>query len=226
MLAHPLPRRSLALGAAGLALSACTSSAVRLRHIDGSAGRGFVLLLRGIGNVFSRGLDRLAQRVAAAGYDAEVHNHSAWRSLVPRLIGEHRSGRLPRPFAIIGHSLGADDAILLAGALGEAGVATDLVVTFDPTWVDEVPRGPRRLVNFYQLADVWGDPVSPGPGFDGEMTNVNVTDGTRIDHFTIHSDPALHARAIALLNALHAPVVSAGAPGRGAAMPPPRPMVR
>ncbi len=200
-----MQRRAFALSAAALALGACVPRVVRLPHTDGDTpSRGLVLLLRGIGNVFSRGMDALGQRVAAAGFDAEVRNHAAWQSIGTRLIAEHRAGRLPRPFAIIGHSLGADDALLLAGMLGEAGIATDMVITFDPTWVDDVPRGPRRVINFYQLQDVWGDPLRPGPGFDGELTNINVTDGERIDHFNIHRDPALHARAVEFLNSLSA----------------------
>jgi len=214
-------RRSiLGLVAATAALGACVPRSVHLAPTDGNGARGYVLLLRGMGNIFSTGIDTLAGRVAAAGFEAEVRNHTAWRSMTERLIADERAGRLQRPFALIGHSLGADDAIHMATALGRAGNPVDLLLTIDPTWVDSVPPGPRRVVNIFQTYDVWGDALTAGPGFDGTLENIDVTDGTRMNHFNIHKDDAVHARAIAILNTMGQ--VPAAAP-RQAATTTPRP---
>lgn len=206
----------LGLGATA-ALGACVPRSVLLAPSDGNGSRGYVLLLRGMGNIFSTGIDTLAGRVAAAGFEAEVRNHTAWRSMTDRLIADDRAGRLQRPFALIGHSLGADDAIRMCAALHQAGIRADLLLTIDPTLVDSVPAGARRVVNVFQTHDIWGGALTPGPGFDGTLENIDVTDGSRMNHFNIHKDDAVHARAIAILNTLvQAP---AAAPARAGASP-------
>ncbi|MCX8132764.1 MAG: hypothetical protein N3D18_02225 [Roseococcus sp.] len=163
--------------------------------------RGHALLLRGIANL-STGMDELAERLAKAGYLAEVHNHLAAHELAERCLAEERAGRLRRPFAVIGHSLGADAALALAGALGAAGVETDLVVTFDPVWTGMVPPGPRRVLNVFQGADVWGRPLSPAPGFTGRLDNVDLRALPAVHHFAVDKDPSLHAEVLAALAAL------------------------
>jgi hypothetical protein len=136
--------------------------------------RGEVVLLRGLANVFSTGMDRLAARLAEAGYEAEVGNHLDWPTEARRLLAAARNGGVRRPLAAIGHSLGADDAIRLAGAAGAEGLALDLLVTFDPVQVGVVPPGPRHVVNFFLGNGLWGRPLQPAPGFEGSIENVEV----------------------------------------------------
>jgi hypothetical protein len=162
------------------------------------APRGEVVLLRGLANVFSTGMDRLASRLAAAGFAAEVGNHLDWPAEAERLIDASRNGVVRRPVAVIGHSLGADDAIRLAGAAGASGVALDLLVTFDPVHVDVVLPGPRRVMNFYLEGGLWGRPLRPGPGFDGSLENTDVG-AEGVTHFDIDKSEALHARVLAAL---------------------------
>ncbi|HYF08779.1 MAG TPA: hypothetical protein VD970_14235 [Acetobacteraceae bacterium] len=193
-------RRDLLLAAA-LLPAACA----RRITPDGAEIRGHVLLLRGLANVFSTGMDDLAGRIAAAGFGAEVRNHIDWRGLAARVVAQERAGRLPRPFAVVGHSLGADDAILLAGAAGAQGVATDLLVTFDPVWIGTVPAGPQHVLNLFQSNNLWGRAVSPGPGFAGRIENRDLADRANLNHFNIEKDPALHAQVVAALEALSPP---------------------
>jgi hypothetical protein len=182
-------------------LSACGTR--RVPHGDGErAARGCVLLLRGLANVFSAGIDALASRVAAAGYRAEVGNHLGWAAVARRVVADERNGGLRRPLAVIGHSLGADDAIRLSGAAGAAGVRTDLLVTFDPVWVAEVPLGPKRVLNFYQSHGLWGPALAAGPGFAGRIDNIDLNDHGRLNHLNIEKDPALHAVVVAALDEL------------------------
>ena len=156
-------RRALAPAAAAAALGLAGCAAPE----PAGVGRGRVVVLRGLANVFSTGMDRLAARLAAAGYRVELGNHLEWRAAAGRLVAAERSSRLPRPVAVIGHSLGADDAIRLAGTAGEAGVATDLLVTFDPVWVSRVSTGPRRVLNFYLAAGDMGPLARRRAGLHG-----------------------------------------------------------
>ncbi len=193
-------RRALLRAGGPLAAAALGGCGARVAAPPGPP-RGHALLLRGIANL-STGMDDLAERLAAAGCLAEVHNHLAADELAERSLAQHRAGRLLRPFAAIGHSLGADAALALAGALGAEGVETDLVVTFDPVWTGTVPPGPRRVLNFFQGADVWGRPLSPAPGFAGRLDNVDLRGLRAVHHFNIDKDPSLHAEVLAALLAL------------------------
>lgn len=181
-----------------LATGGCTP--MRYAPLPGPP-RGRVVLLRGLANIFSTGLNVLTAQLRAADFDATVHNHTEWDDLTEATLRAARAGRLVRPFAVVGHSLGADDAIRLAGALGAAGVASDLLVTFDPTWVTQVPPGPLRVVNYYQAHDGVERVLSAGPGFSGKLENRLVRDA---NHLTIEKEPRLHDQVIAMLEGLHA----------------------
>ncbi|MGG5817598.1 hypothetical protein [Falsiroseomonas sp. HW251] len=161
-------------------------------------GRGHVVLLRGLANVFSTGMDRLAARLVTAGYGVELGNHLEWSDAAARLMAAERSGELQRPVAAVGHSLGADDAIRLADATGEAGLALDLLVTFDPVWVHDVRPGPRRVLNFYLASGAWGHALAATPGFAGQIENVEV-DALGLTHFDIEKDERLHAAVLTAL---------------------------
>lgn len=195
-------RRGLLLvpAAAATLAAGCT---VTVPPVTGEA-RGRVLLLRGLANIFSTGMDGLAQRVADAGYGAEVHNHTDWAALAGRVVAEARAGALPRPFAVVGHSLGADDAIRLVGAAGAEGVATDLLVTFDPVFLGTVPAGPRLVLNFHQRDGLWGRALVPAQGFAGRIENIALDGAAGLNHFNIEKIPALHRRVLAALDGLAA----------------------
>lgn len=179
--------------------------------------RGRVVLLRGLANVFSTGLNELTAQLRALDFDASVHNHTEWDDLSKATLRAARANRLVRPLAVIGHSLGADDAIRIAGALGDAGVASDLLVTFDPTWVTQVPPGPLQVVNYYQAEDRILRVLSAGPGFSGRLEN-RLVHG--VNHVTIDKEPRLHDQVVEMLEGLHAalaepraPMVTVRAPG-------------
>lgn len=192
-----LPRRAAL--AALLALGACGPT--RLAPLAGPP-RGRVVLLRGLANVFSTGLNVLTARLRQAGYDASVHNHTEWRDLADAIVRAAREDRLTRPLVLGGHSFGADDAVHMAAWLGRAGVATDLLVTFDPTVVTTVPPGPLRVVNYYQNRDVSERTLAAGPGFSGTLENRYVANES---HLSIEKQQRLHDEVLAMLEALQAP---------------------
>ena len=92
------PRAGAALlGAGGLALAAC--GATPAPPLPGPA-KGRVVLLRGLINVFSTGMDDLGAKLRGAGYDATVHNHLDWLRLADEAVAHYAvhillsSGRL------------------------------------------------------------------------------------------------------------------------------------
>src|SRR3954463_14722004 len=90
-----------------------------------------VYLLRGLWNVWSYGMDDLANKLRAVGVDAVVVNHSAWPQIADMLIKQRASGEYTGPIVLVGHSLGGDDVIRTAQALGAANVPVDLLVPVD-----------------------------------------------------------------------------------------------
>lgn len=203
------------------ALAACGTTTVQPLA---QGPRGRVVVLRGLLNMFSTGMNQLTFALRGGGYDATVHNHAEWRGLAARTIDAARSDALPRPLAVIGHSFGADDAIALAGRLGAAGVPVDLLVTFDPSWVLAVPRGPRQVLNFHQDRDTYARRLTPGPGFDGRIENRQVQGES---HLSIDKDLDLHRQVLAALQEISAaaPPARTGAiaPATPAATPSPPP---
>ncbi len=174
--------------------------------------RGRVVLLRGLANIFSTGIDELEQALRRDGYDAEVFNHLDWTAQADEALRRARAGTLPRPFAVVGHSLGADDAIRFAARFGQATGMMDVVVTFDPVLVRDVPRGPALVRNYFQHSDLWGGGrLIAARGFAGVLENRPVRGD---NHFTIDKDPDLHREVIALLDATHPAAPPRRAPRR------------
>ena len=115
------------------------------------------------------------------------------------------SGAPGLPVVLVGHSLGADDAIRLVGAAGAAAVATDLLVTFDPVFLGTVPAGPRLVLNFHQRGGLWGRALAPAPGFSGRIENIVLERAPGLHHFNIEKQPTLHGRVVAALDAMAPP---------------------
>jgi pimeloyl-ACP methyl ester carboxylesterase len=176
--------------------------------------RGRVVLLRGLANIFSTGIDELEETLRRDGYDAAVFNHLDWSAQADVALRLARAGQLPRPFAVIGHSLGADDGIRLAARFGQATGMMDVLVTFDPVLVREVPRGPALVRNYFQQTDIWGGGrLTAARGFSGVLENRPVRGD---NHFTIDNDPELHRDVVALLDATHPVAPPRAAPRRPA----------
>jgi pimeloyl-ACP methyl ester carboxylesterase len=208
---RPLPRRAaLALLPA---LAACGTTTVQPLT---QPPRGRVVVLRGLLNMFSTGMNQLTFMLRGAGYDATVHNHAEWRGLSARLVEAARDGTLQRPLVVIGHSFGADDAIAMAGRLGAAEVPVDLLVTFDPSWVLAVPRGPKRVLNFHQDRDSYARRLTPGPGFDGRIDNRLVTGES---HLSIDKDQELHRQVLEALRGIEGAAHPRATPATGIAPP-------
>ena len=219
-----LPRRAAL--AAMLGLTACGPT--RLAPLTGPS-RGRIVLLRGLANMFSTGLNVLTAELRVRNFDASVHNYLEWRGLAAAILAASRDDALVRPLAIMGHSFGADDAVVMANHLGRQGVAVDLLVTFDPTGAEPLGPGVLRALNFWQGRDRdFVRTLAAGPGFTGTIENRLVPGES---HLSIEKQEQLHAVVIAMLESLvAAPAMAAAAPPAAAAplthTPPPAPLPR
>jgi hypothetical protein len=79
--------------------------------------RAHVYLLRGLLNIFSLGMDTLAEKIQRRGIYATVHNHTEWEALADQAAAAYRAGK-EGPIIIVGHSLGADAVIANVGLAG------------------------------------------------------------------------------------------------------------
>jgi pimeloyl-ACP methyl ester carboxylesterase len=158
-----------------------------------------IYLIRGLANVFSRGMDDLAGKLAARGYRATVHEYGSWEAIAEDIVAQQQATGGRFQAVLIGHSLGANAITDIANYVAQHGGSIALAVAFDPTERNQVIGGVRRLVNFYQSNNGFGSAVDPGPGFRGRIDNVDLQRSRNLGHFNIEKDAGLHARVIALV---------------------------
>jgi hypothetical protein len=194
---------SLMMAAVILAGSPCHHAAARgIGHHRAAADRPYqVYLLKGLADIFSSGMDFLQAKLQARGVTGEVHSHADWEKLA-KSAAEKWHGGAHGPIIIIGHSLGADAAILMASKLGESGVPVALLVTYSP--VDSGPAygNVAHAVNFFQSNSAWHGQITRGNGFHGALENVDLANAPGITHFNIEKADNLHAQTIAKVLAI------------------------
>ena len=78
--------------------------------------RAHVYLLRGLMNIFSLGMDSLAEELSKRGVYTTVSNHSECQSLADQAASNYKAGK-EDPIILIGHSLGADAVMQMAAYL-------------------------------------------------------------------------------------------------------------
>src|SRR5690349_13547813 len=108
--------------------------------------RAHVYLLRGLLNVFSLGMDSLAEELRGRNVDATVHGYGEWQALADRAATDYKA-RKEAPIILIGHSLGADAVMDMAAYLGRKGVPVALVVPFDCTKSFAASDNVARVLN-------------------------------------------------------------------------------
>jgi hypothetical protein len=154
--------------------------------------RAHVYLFRGLADVFSLGMDTLADELNARGIDATSHSHNDWKLIADKAAMNYKAGN-KGPIILIGHSLGADAVMEMADYLGDKGVPVALVVPFDATQSFPAPGNVARVLNLTQRDYAY---MRPGPGFRGSLRNVDLSSDPSIDHLNIDKSPRLHALVI------------------------------
>jgi hypothetical protein len=154
--------------------------------------RAHVYLFRGLADVYSLGMNTLADELNARGVAASAHSHTDWKPIANAAAANYKAGK-EGPIILVGHSLGADAVMEMADYLGDKGVPVALLVPFDGTQSFPVPGNVARCINFTQRDYAM---MRRGPGFRGTLTNVDLSGDTSIDHVTIDKSPRLHAQVI------------------------------
>lgn len=166
---------------------------------------GNVYLVRGLLGIWSHGMEDMAEAIRKQGVRAEVYQQSQAKDLGERIATAYRGVRDPEPLILVGHSLGADDAIAIAHRLNRDRITVDLLVTVDPTNPPDVPPNVRRTVNLYKSNGVMDKipafrgvalaPEVPGTAvenLDLRVQRKDLDDGST-NHFSIDDSEKIHA---------------------------------
>lgn len=156
---------------------------------------GEIYLMRGLANVFSRGIDEMARQLRSRGYDAANFSYSQWRPIADDIIRRKDTKDVSFPVVIVGHSLGGNESSKFANYLVSNGVNVALVVAFDPVETGHVGKGIGRVVNYY-LPKKADNRILPKDGFNGEIDNVDVTVDPAMTHTNVDKDPKFQAATI------------------------------
>ena len=177
-------------GGWGGALSFSGSSRAQTEALPGR-----VYLLRGlIGDVFSLGMDELAEKIERRGIKASVHGVSAAFYLADSIARDYRADPSIAPIVLIGHSTGGDAIISIAHRLKAAKVPVAIAFGFDPTPVaSAVPANVDLFINLYQGTNIIGGATAkPEPGFRGRVINVDLRERREIIHINLDKSDAIH----------------------------------
>lgn len=156
---------------------------------------GHVYLLRGFGDVFSRGLDDLGRKLRKRGVKVQVISHAKWAIAADKIIADRKKHGM-KPVVLIGHSLGANAAILMAKRLRAQDILVAYLVTFAATAPDPVPDNVGRVDNYYFATNGWGERVVGDNGFRGEVDNKDFSGADDVGHFNIEKQPDIHEDVI------------------------------
>lgn len=202
-------RRTLLLGIAGAALGSSGLPAfaqllkkknrneINSTPVPATDKGGRVIILRGLYNVFSRGMDTLWKKFDDLGIETTLDNHASWKRIADKLIKQYKTEKNVAPIILIGHSLGADAALVMANWLGLNRVPVRLIVTFDGVAVTHPVMGTvEEIINFYKPKG-YGRKVETDKRFAGTLNNVDLTDRRDIDHLNIDKDAVLQQEVIA-----------------------------
>ncbi len=149
-----------------------------------------VYLLRGFLNIFSLGMDDLAAKLQADGISATVMNHAEADLVTSRIVTSYNGGNRG-PIVLIGHSLGADAIVEVAGGLARYNIPVALMVLFDGTEPHQIPANVATAINYTKHFM-----IAPATGSPGVVSNVDFSGDARVDHLSIDTVPSLQAQTL------------------------------
>ena len=136
---------ALGVLAAAMMLALGSRPGTAQSRAEAAQARAHVYLLRGLMNIFSLGMDSLAEELDKRGVHTTVSNHSEWPSLADQATSNYKAGK-EDPIILIGHSLGADAVMQMAAYLNRKKIPVALVVPspLPPVIIATRPAKPRR----------------------------------------------------------------------------------
>ena len=157
---------------------------------------GTVVIMRGLHNIWSRGMDELAKKFEAQGVEVILDNHARWQRIANQIIADAKAGKDVHPIIIIGHSLGGDAALVMSNWLVHNGVSVDFVVVYDAVaQTHPVDYGVKEVINFYKPKG-YGQEVTGSARFNGKITNIDMTERRDLQHLNIDKDQGLQDQTL------------------------------
>jgi hypothetical protein len=173
-------------------------------------------LFRGaLGPFFSRGMDRLTEKLEHAGFTASVDEFTICRLIADKAIREYHED--PAPIILIGHSMGGYCTIKFAEILQAENIPVSLVVAIDPAHVTpSVPLNVERFFNIFLSESVLGGgDVKPSPGYRGHYASYDLSKHDEVSHINIEKMEQVHAQLLTKI----AQLAATPAKGGGEAVP-------
>ena len=157
---------------------------------------GTVIIMRGLHNIWSRGMDELAKKFEAQGVEVTLDNHSRWQKHADKIIADAKAGKDVQPVILIGHSLGGDAALVMSNWLVHNGVPVEFVVVYDAVaQTHPVDYGVNEVLNFYKPKG-YGQEVVGSKRFKGKITNIDLTEQRNIKHLNIDKNQDLQDQTL------------------------------
>jgi hypothetical protein len=175
-----------------------------------------VYLFRGaLGPIFSRGMDRLTDRLQKAGIRADVYEFTICRLIADQAIRDFRDNGAP--IVLIGHSMGGLCALTFAGILKSESIPVSLVVTIDPAQASpKVPLNVERFINVFLSDNVLGGgDVVPEPGYQGHYASFDMKQHDEVTHINIDKMDTIHEQLVTAI----AQLATTPLPAKDQAMP-------
>ena len=154
-------------------------------------------LFRGaLGPIFSRGMDRLTEKIEHAGVTANVYEFTICRLVADSAVREYR--RDPAPIILIGHSMGGYCALKFAEVLQAENISVSLIVTVDPAHVTpNVPLNVERYINIFLSKSVLGGgDVKPAQGYQGDYASFDLSEQEDVTHINIDKMDLIHQQIV------------------------------
>jgi len=158
---------------------------------------GRAYLFRGaMGPIFSRGMDRLTERIEQAGITANVYEFTICRIIAANAIREYREN--PAPIILIGHSMGGYCALIFSELLEAENIPVGLVVTIDPPQVSpDVPLNIGRYINIFLSKSVFGGShMKPKPGYRNHYASFDLSEHEEVSHINIEKMDAIQEQLV------------------------------
>ena len=170
-------------------------SAIAAEAAARSGFKGDVVFVRGGFNVFSGGLDALAQKLGKKGVTSRIYRHTQVNQIV-RSIRRNQKLYGRRPIILIGHSWGANTILNVARILRDHKLNVRYMVTIAATNPNVAPGNIQKLTNYYFKQNGWGKPVQAVKDFRGVLKNVDMSKDAQVHHFNVDDHPEVHSHII------------------------------
>jgi pimeloyl-ACP methyl ester carboxylesterase len=157
-----------------------------------------VYVFRGGLDIFSTGMNTLADELKAKGIPAVAENFMDWHDAIADIEKAYRAR--PYPIVIVGHSYGANTALLMSYELAKSGIPVALLVFYDLTDSGKAPPNVAHVLNFRSSSSTGINvTVTGGTHFAGTIDTVTRAD---LNHIDIDKQEDLHKRTIDVIISL------------------------